>query len=340
MRTTLVTLLPTLLFAWTSCGGPLGKKATGMMFEVVVVMNQDDWEGDIGDAIRKDLLSDVPGLPQSEPTMKIMYSSPGQFDGMLTYVRNILRVTIDPKLYTKVSLHTQKDVWANGQVVVRMNAPDGSSIIEYMGVHERILADYYTAIERRRLTAQLEKKYHQPLTRKIEDKFGVTLKVPTTFSACKEDGENFFWASDNAASGRTDMVVYTFPYESEETFTRNYLVDKRDSVLGVNMPGSFPHSCMTTETAYAEPSYKAITVNGKYCGELRGLWKMKGDMMGGPFVSHARVDEVNNRIVVVEGFVYAPETDKKNYIRRIEAALYTLHLPGEDTELPEVEILP
>jgi hypothetical protein len=318
----------------------LEKKATGMMFEIVVVMEPDDWEGEVGKVIKADLLSAIPGLPQAESTMKIMYTSPGQFDGMLTYVRNILRVTINPNQYTKVSLHAQKDVWANGQAVVQINAPDGASIVEYVQAHERILANYYTVMERRRLTAQLEKTYHQPLTRKIEDKFGVTVKVPTTFSACKEDGDSFFWASDNVVSGRTDLVVYTFPYESTKTFTRDYLVAKRDSVMKINMPGTFQNSYMATETSYAEPVYKAITVNGKYCGELRGLWKMKGDMMGGPFVSHARVDEVNNRIVVVEGFVYAPETDKKNYIRRIEAALYTLHLPGEDTELPEVEILP
>lgn len=62
---------------------------------------------------------------------------------------------------------------------------------------------------------------------------------------------------------------------------------------------------------------------------MRGLWKMVGDMMGGPFVSHVRLDEKNNRVVVVEGFVFAPETDKRNFIRRIEAALYTLRLPGE-----------
>ena len=75
--------------------------------------------------------------------------------------------------------------------------------------------------------------------------------------------------------------------------------------------------------------YEAITLNGKYCGAMRGLWRVEGDMMGGPFVSLARLDEQNNRVIVAEGFVYAPETEKRNYIRRIEAALYTLRLPGE-----------
>ena len=62
---------------------------------------------------------------------------------------------------------------------------------------------------------------------------------------------------------------------------------------------------------------------------MRGLWRVVGDMMGGPFVSHIRLDEENNRVVVAEGFVYAPETNKGNFIRRIEAALFTLKLPGE-----------
>ena len=51
--------------------------------------------------------------------------------------------------------------------------------------------------------------------------------------------------------------------------------------------------------------------------------------MGGPFVSHARVDRPNGRVVVVEGFVFAPEKMKRNLMRQLEAALYTLTLPQE-----------
>ena len=71
---------------------------------------------------------------------------------------------------------------------------------------------------------------------------------------------------------------------------------------------------------------------------MRGLWRMQGDMMGGPFVRHTRLDEKNHRVVVAEGFVYAPETDKRNFMRRIEAALFTLRLPGEFDE-PVTETL-
>ena len=82
---------------------------------------------------------------------------------------------------------------------------------------------------------------------------------------------------------------------------------------------------MTTESRFGV-DYTPITVNGKYCGVLRGLWKMVGDMMGGPFVSHAFLDTKTQRVIVAEGLVYAPETTKRNYIRKIEAALYTARL--------------
>lgn len=56
---------------------------------------------------------------------------------------------------------------------------------------------------------------------------------------------------------------------------------------------------------------------------------MENDMMGGPFVSHAVVDELNNRVIVVEAFVYAAGQKKGRFIRKLEASLYTLKLPAD-----------
>ena len=60
--------------------------------------------------------------------------------------------------------------------------------------------------------------------------------------------------------------------------------------------------------------------------------------MGGPFVSHSRVDTETNRVVVVEGFVYAPEKMKRGLIRRLEGALYTLQLPDEQYSLIDTDV--
>lgn len=307
--------------------GAVMTNATGLAYEVVVVMNQNDWKGEAGQAVRSELASDVPGLPQSEPALKITYAQPKDFNGLLKYVRNILVVNIDPSLYTKVTVTYENNPWAQGQVVLKMNAPSAEDVVNYIHAHPRNLVDFFVNVEMNRAIGQLQKNYSSVVMDHLKKDFDVMLNAPENMTYYR-DTTDFFWASNNANTGRTDLVVYTFPYTDPETFTADYLVAKRDSVLKANLPGAFPGSYMTTETR-AGVDYTPITVGGKYCGVLRGLWRMEGDMMGGPFVSHVRLDEKNNRVVVAEGFVFAPETDKRNFIRRIEAALFTLRLPGE-----------
>ena len=52
---------------------------------------------------------------------------------------------------------------------------------------------------------------------------------------------------------------------------------------------------------------------------------MKGDAMGGPFICHAICKKEEKKVVVAEGFIYAPETRKRELIKQLEAVLYTLN---------------
>ncbi|MDR3268008.1 MAG: DUF4837 family protein [Tannerella sp.] len=313
-------------FSSGSGAASMGTNATGMPYEIVVVADQTVWNDAAGSKMKDELLMAIPGLPQIEPSMRITYVSPADFNGMMTYVRNILVVTVDESKYTKASFNTERDKWANGQAVVYFTAPDKPALIDYLDQHQGQLVDYFTKKELGRMANVYRKTYNTPLLDKLKEKFDIALYVPESFDSYK-DTTGFLWTSNNANTGRMDIVVYTFPYTDANTFTKKYLIAMRDSILGANIPGAFPHSYMATDTLMT--MYTPVTLRGKYCGVLRGLWQMEGDMMGGPFVSHARLDETRNRIVVTEGFVFSPETDKRNYIRRLEAVLYTLCLPGE-----------
>ena len=66
--------------------------------------------------------------------------------------------------------------------------------------------------------------------------------------------------------------------------------------------------------------------------EARGLWRIKGDFMGGPFVSHTRLDKASHRIITTEVFIYSPDKMKRDLMRRLEASLYTLQLPTEKAQ--------
>jgi hypothetical protein len=88
---------------------------------------------------------------------------------------------------------------------------------------------------------------------------------------------------------------------------------------------------MTTEMQVF-PIFRSYMLSKKYTAELRGLWRVEGDFMGGPFVSISQIDEQRNRIVTVEGYVYAPKYNKREYIRQLEAILYTIKfLPVKDS---------
>ena len=295
-------------------------------FLFLVVAPPSNWNDTLGAVLKKELRQPVRGLPQIEPSMRITYVAPNDFNNLMTYVRNILMVDIDEGKYTRLSLCTEKNRWALGQIVVYFTAPNESMLIDYLRLHQGILTDYFTRLEMARMAEVMQETYSSRVIDKVKTKFDVMLNVPSDITSDK-DTTDFYWASNNANTGRMDVVVYTFPYTDANTFSQEYFRTMRNSILGANIPGAFPNSHMTTVPFGL--SYEVKKLQGKYCGVLRGLWKMESDMMGGPFVSYARLDEANNRIVVAEGFVYAPETDKRNYIRRLEAALHTLRLPGE-----------
>jgi hypothetical protein len=62
---------------------------------------------------------------------------------------------------------------------------------------------------------------------------------------------------------------------------------------------------------------------------------MTTDMMGGPFVMHAFVNENTGMVIVVETYVYAPESNKRNLMRNLEATLYTISLPKPEEAIIE-----
>ena len=72
------------------------------------------------------------------------------------------------------------------------------------------------------------------------------------------------------------------------------------------------------------PEQKEINLNGIYVNELRGLWQMERDFMGGPYINYSMVDEQNNRVVCIDGYVYAPKFDKREFLREQEALIKTI----------------
>ena len=301
--------------------------ASGLPYEMLVVMGDDQWQRPLGRAVYGVLDTDVPGLPQSERSFRITRVNPSAFDSnMFRIMRNVILVDIQ-NIYTQPKFKFARNVYSYPQMVMTLQAPDEASLAEYVKQNAQSILDFFTKAEMNREIDNLREEHNLEASRLAKEILGVDIWVPWTVNNFKQ-GKDFLWASTNTGKKDMSIVLYSYPYTDKKTFTLEYFLHKRDSVMKVNIPGGREGSYMTTQRDYVY--VKDATVQGKYAQVARGLWRVQGDRMGGPFVSHSRVDEVNGRVIVAEAFIYAPESLKRDLMRRMEAALYTLQLPQSD----------
>ena len=300
--------------------------ASGRPYEVLVVMDSTDWKAPHGRALFDVLDTDVPMLPQSERSFRISQTEVKDFDRVLNIFRNIIIVNIDPHQFTRTKMKSTRDKWAMEQIVLTINSPSEEEFRNFCVEHRQDIVDFLTRTEMNRLVKELEQKHSKVTFDLAKQIFDCEIFAPKELQSYKK-GKDFVWTSNNTASGLENIVIYSYPYEGPHTFNKEYLCHKRDSVMQVNLPGEKPGMYMQTDTLCTV--VRPIVVHNNYAMEMRGLWIMRNDCMGGPYVSHHRVDTENNRVIVVEGFVYAPEKMKRGLIRRLEGSLYTLKLPEE-----------
>lgn len=310
-------------------------QASGRPYEVLVVLDTKTWEAPAGRALFDILDTDVPGLPQSERSFKISQTEPQNMDQVLRIFRNIIQVNIDRRQFTQTRMKFTRDKYAIGQIVLTINSPSEESMRQFCVEHRQEVVDFLTKTEMNRLIMDLKKKYSKVTYDLAWQMFGCRMYAPHELKSYKT-GENFIWTSNNTASGLENICIYSYEYEGPATFNKEYILHKRDSIMEKNLPGEKPGMYMQTDTLCT--TVKPIVVHGRYAMEARGLWIMKDDCMGGPFVSHSRVDTEVNRVVVVEGFVYAPEKMKRGLMRRLEGSLYTLQLPEEQFSTIEIGV--
>ncbi len=302
------------------------RSAVGNPYEVLVVCTQEFWDSPAGRALENVLDTDIPGLPQSERSFRI--SRTEQLSNLTKPFRNIININIDKQYYSRTMFKYSKDVFARPQVVLTIQSPSRDEFEQYVNDNAQVIVDFLTSVEMNRQIDNLKQKHNVSAMNTVKEMFGCELMIPVEMSGEKR-GEDFVWLSDfNSVNPEIlSFVMYSYPYTSVDNFSRENYIQKRDSVMKKNMPGGKPGQYIQTEKEFidiTETSYK-----DRYLQITRGLWYMENDMMGGPYVSHSVVDETNNRVIVVEAFVYAAGQKKGKFMRKLEASLYTLKLPAD-----------
>lgn len=331
-----------LLVACTGSDGLLPPSG-GRLYEVLLV-------GDRGGLVRQMLETDVEGLPQSEPSFDVSAIDSVRFNASVRQARNIVIVSIDPRAYDRPHVGYEKNVWAKPQMVVRIGAPSVATLRQNAKGVGTTLRTLLNRAEANKTLALLRHKRNTQAEQMVRQMFGVSVWIPVDMVASKR-GKDFIWLSDNGTAMMQNIVIYREqpsaerskrPSAADDGDVRGF-VAQRDRVLGQNIKGETNSMWMTTvgptvsrHLVFRDEKDRSLWLRHNDAAHVpmtifRGLWEMRGDDMGGPFVSRRLATtgqggprKAEKRAVVAEGFVFAPGKTKRNAIRRLETVLYTL----------------
>ncbi|WP_087521218.1 DUF4837 family protein [Polaribacter sp. SA4-12] len=305
----------------TSCGGNdkvILRDSIGKINKVLVVTKSSDWAGDIGKEIRNSFGELMVGLPQPETLLSVSQTAPNGFGTMMKVTRNILVIGIgDEEKY-----FVRNNVYAQPQTIIYVYAKDNEGVVKMFKKHEKEIIKTFIQSDISRTQSLFRKNKLDDSQFKTLQNLGVSLTIHNKFNTVDDTGE-FLWlrnhlSSGIAKTGSNNILIYSVPLE-DETKVSDSIVAVRNRIGKKYIPGSDPKTMyMITELAYTPFTFDAV-IDGKKAYETRGKWEVQNDFMAGPFLNYTVVDKKNNRLVVFEGFTYAPSVNKRAFLFELEA---------------------
>ena len=288
--------------------------SSGSINSLSVIIDDSLWKGEVGENIRQELASPVTGLPQEEPLFSLSHIPPKAFDGFMRTSRLFMSVQITDE--NKVSL--VRDMYARPQIGFVVTGKSSADIVELIKNNSSRIIKEYKKVEVKANQNRISKSLKSD--EELQERFGLRMKFPSVYRyAVKED--DFVWLRKDIQHGSMEILVYEVPLKAidKDTNTIRNIVKMRDSIGKKYVPGPVDDSYMITEEAYAPFLYNT-KIDGKDTYLTKGTWEVKGAFMAGPFVNYAIRDEANNRYLVLEGFVFKPQTPtKRNNIFELQS---------------------
>ncbi len=298
----------------------------GKPYELIVVCNQPEWQSELGDTLRSVLSGFVPYLNQEEPRFSVSRVTVQGYKDLIADHRNILEVNINPT-FSESSVAVRYDLNSAPQIVMTLQAPTIAAATDYVSENRESLIRAIEIAERDR-AVENAKIYNVPsLNKAILDKFGVEMKIPNGYTL-RSESENMLWISYEHAIASQGIVIYSYPAEfGINSLSEEQLVEARNEYVA-RIPGPSDGSYMTTFMEIPQ-IYRPIRIEGRLWVEMRGLWDVVNDFMGGPYVSYSTIDESTNRVFTIDCYVYSPKYGKRNYLHALEHLVYNVKFEEE-----------
>ena len=315
-------LLALVVLCSLSCGNNdkiILKESMGRINSLVIVIDNSKWLGKPGDALRDIIGSPVLGLPQEENQFSVTQTPVNAFKTIFKTSRNLLLVGYGEEDTYKV----KRDLYASPQLVMTILGTDEAALLAQIEKHKKDIISVFKDADIKIYQKKLAKNLLQNDTIKTLKNLNVSLDIPADYRRVDDTGD-FLWFRKHIEKGEMNLIAYQLPLK-EASAIENSITAERDTIGKKYIPGPSDGSYMITEAAYS-PHIMPTQFNELSAFETRGKWEVKNDWMAGPFLNYTLIDKANNRLLVFEGFTYAPNADKRDYMFELEAIIKTLKI--------------
>ncbi|MBR9920419.1 MAG: DUF4837 family protein [Bacteroidetes bacterium] len=347
MQKYLLTTLTVLLLA--SCSSEMREKleprptAFGPLNQLVVIADENLWEGAVGDTFDYYFASAYPVLPQPEPIYDLRHFSPEELmykkerrelrkyviladlndeESMATkLVRQDISNELIEEAREKNTFKTavREDRWANNQLVVYMFGFGNDKLLEsiqnnFPGVNKRI---------RKAQSKQIEAEVYPAgtnniLVNQLKDSMNIDVRVPSEyFLAMYDEINRTAWVRQETPEVSFNIMFQRIKYTDDDQLKPEYLQARIDS-LGAYVSSDVNNTYLVVNDEDLPIITEVFQRDNRYTLQMRGIWEMENDFMGGPFVAEMALNPNTNELLLTFGFIFAPGEDKRDNMKYME----------------------
>ena len=320
------------------------------------------WKGAVGDALRQELAQPIATLPNRQGAFKLVHRELDNYSwqqaqtaravvvaGLIddsTAVGRFLRARIDPGGQQLLregrarGVYVNPNLWARDQIAVYMTAASAPALVREIETEGPALRAAFDTLA---AAATFDNMYEK--ARQVEDEaalldaHGWTLALQHDYVQVQD--------TTTTAGGLAGQFV-RYRRVLSETW-RDFFVFTADGVSELPEPeridavtnellerfaiGVYEDNYVQQDDRRAL-SQDTVAVGPYTAREQRGIWRMVGDLMAGPYVRYAFVD--GDRLFVYYGMIYSPDRrlDKREFLRQMEVLGTTIR-NGDDAVVPE-----
>ena len=350
MKQLLIIVFPFVLWSCGTSGSipdEYKPQARGDADELILVIDSAIWAGIVGDELRKTLQAPMKGMPQDERLFEVYKVNPLKLNSVLKSASNMVFVTtLESKtresrqlrsFFTDESLKrikrdtsffqaTEDNKFAMGQKVLYLFSKTEEELANKIAKNNKSILKLFEDQAMKITKARTLKGRAKKIEDIITTNHGYSIQIPYGWDLA-QDRLDFIWCRELGLGMEKNIFIYQQPYTGEEVFDQ--IENLRDKITKLHLRDGQKSDLYVLRQRNIPVFTERVSFNEKFAVLSRGLWAVSDMSVGGPFLSYTMVDEKNQMLYYIEGYVYNAKGKKKRLMREMDAILSTFKTPSE-----------